>query len=1430
MSSVGEIIEKYLSIKQQLKVIDESLKNGQLEVVLEILTVSDIDISNQGSLVGKLFGIVEKSIREKLLDVEIDDFNVNEHTSVVDEQEIRILAQLIAKLDPLWKLFEKFSSDIISNYIIENSKKLFDHEYYSKQVVTGLITDREHDNGLNCPSIVLLLKLIEIVYVFREEEEGTFKSQHLNPLLIALLNSNIEIVSINASKLMRWATESIAISCNNEPAFDSFTWNTVRLLFNDRTNHDWKERNGLTFSLRYLSNNKIQQSTSFISYIKTDLYWRNLQNALNSDIHEYRKLGLSVLKLSIQLLNKGFEEFSVTSFTWIPKESNKIISMWQKFTTLYEIIALDTALNQFEAASSDVLEIFEDIIIYPGWSMILISTGLKATMESVRKYTMSLVFKIQNKLVFSSNIEILKETILPSIMQAHYYNTEGESCEHGDKVVNFINGLVTDNNDNRSTIIDTLLDILIEQRTSFDASRIYVSYGILTALKGKLSRILNSSDLSKIRKLFEFESEEEIAEITIQTIFLKFLLHTNNEISIIDWISTIVANVNCNNGSYYYISILLEDFKDYAITYFEQATAADQLFPLINENPVFDLFANILFNIPVPAKMDFITELSKAGEASDYFNEYASDILLRLATNKATEKEYENSYLLCQYKGFNSSIWNILDLSSLYDEIKEQFTVEKFKFFVTAYGQLVQNSIETTSCPSSEVFELYNTIKEHLNLYGQDQFKLKDETYSFYFSWLLHYFKTYALSFEENNNELKLLVTVMANNFNVDNGNYMANLKIVEVSKYLLENYAYVQDGKLVDNGAFLIDLFRLNESIWENIVSERLVLKQRELHLLLIETLYHPIMLLNASIVDKEMQTSIESIGLEIVKQGYSRRGFLPLITFNISQFLLKYNKMLTGLNSSFWWLTKPMLSSFTQQQMNFNVFKLKTTIAKLYDEHLAGYQSKGKNLYDQVYGKPELSARVYLVDGFLSMPPSIKEEFIEKVATETNLLVPIKRTDGSEALERLFQWELMVACMSSISKEKLISLSNTFVLDSIVDESSPLVRIYKEWFIAYELVTNYSNTSSSTTEDYLFDHMINHSKPILVVSVERIIYITLKALLDQNESKFDRLLNRFISTLLPNASSNKPLVRHFSNSLMLSFWPAFESLISDVTLRAVLEGLYKNSKRTELTGQYRSGDANVWELKKDLTLTNVFGVLLRKITDHEPPYIPEELFSKYLNNKTAISIGKDEKCKWLKKRENLTQTKTPEEIESKTTQLQTKSGAWETVLDIDSEKSDRSVTRSDLIVVSSLVDKPPNLGGICRLCDVLGVGLLTVQDIRVKNHPQFKNVAVTADRWMPMEEVPIDGIIEFMRAKKKEGYTLIGLEQTDKSIQLNNKYTFPKKSLILLGTEAHGIPGHLLSELDLCLEIEQHGVIRSMNIQTATAVIVYSYTVQHM
>lgn len=681
-------------------------------------------------------------------------------------------------------------------------------------------------------------------------------------------------------------------------------------------------------------------------------------------------------------------------------------------------------------------------------------------------------------------------------------------------------------------------------------------------------------------------------------------------------------------------------------------------------------------------------------------------------------------------------------------------------------------------------------------------------------------------------NELKQLLTIIAQNVKVDNGNYTGNLSISKLSEFLLNTYALPLGSQSTDANEISRHILQYMCFMWESLDTERLVLKERKLHFSIIQTIFNSSTLYYAAKGDKELANLLKTSGLSIIGHGFSKRGFLPLLSSQLCQFMKRYGAMLDSEDANYDWLILILFKCFTQPQMNTNIFNMKPVIAHLYDKKLSIYYGEKHCLYKSVYGISEISNKIFTINALLLTTDIFKRQFISEVVEETNLLVSKKRIDGPEEMERLALWELLIMCRHAMKSINLPSSITNAILHNIeIDEGSPLVRIYKEWFIAYELAENYNESTSTPNEDYVFNLLIDHSKPVLVVSAEKICFLILKALKLKGKQDTTRLLDRFICELVPNATSNKPLVRHFSNSLILSFWPVFKDMVLNPTLKSILGNLFENSQRTQIHGQYRSGDANIWNLYDDLTLTNIFGGVIRKITDHEAPYLSEETFNTYLLDKNLFEIGKDEPLLWLRKRSGLevVSQKTASPINAGS-QLQTKSGAWETVFDIDNKKSHQIVKRSDLIVVSSLVDKPPNLGGICRLCDVLGVGLLTVQDLRVKNHPQFKNVAVTADRWQPMVEVPVDEITKFMKSKKQEGYTLIGLEQTDKSVQLDNNYKFPRKSLILLGTEAHGIPGPLLNELDLCLEIKQHGVIRSMNIQTATAVIVHSYTVQHL
>ncbi|XP_044307342.1 probable methyltransferase TARBP1 [Varanus komodoensis] len=169
---------------------------------------------------------------------------------------------------------------------------------------------------------------------------------------------------------------------------------------------------------------------------------------------------------------------------------------------------------------------------------------------------------------------------------------------------------------------------------------------------------------------------------------------------------------------------------------------------------------------------------------------------------------------------------------------------------------------------------------------------------------------------------------------------------------------------------------------------------------------------------------------------------------------------------------------------------------------------------------------------------------------------------------------------------------------------------------------------------------------------------------------------------------------------------------------------------------------------------------------------------------------------------------------------------------LDLELEFQDRTKlgkSSSKLIVVASLIDKPTNLGGLCRTCEIFGVSALIVGSLHCIKDKQFQYLSVSAEQWLSLVEVKPFQLIDYLEQKKIEGYTIIGVEQTAKSCDLT-EYQFPEKSLLLLGNEHEGIPANLIQQLDTCVEIPQQGVIRSLNVHVSGALLIWEYTRQQI
>ncbi|XP_046388201.1 probable methyltransferase TARBP1 isoform X2 [Ischnura elegans] len=156
------------------------------------------------------------------------------------------------------------------------------------------------------------------------------------------------------------------------------------------------------------------------------------------------------------------------------------------------------------------------------------------------------------------------------------------------------------------------------------------------------------------------------------------------------------------------------------------------------------------------------------------------------------------------------------------------------------------------------------------------------------------------------------------------------------------------------------------------------------------------------------------------------------------------------------------------------------------------------------------------------------------------------------------------------------------------------------------------------------------------------------------------------------------------------------------------------------------------------------------------------------------------------------------------------------------------RSRKSGGLVVVASLVDRMPNLGGLCRTCEAFGVSEFVLGSLKYTEDPQFQNLSVSAERWISISEVKPYMLGSYLASMKEKGFSLVGAEQTSGSIKLDT-FQFPEKTLLVLGNEKGGIPADILPLMDVCVEVPQEGLIRSLNVHVTGAIFIWEYVRQN-
>ncbi len=148
------------------------------------------------------------------------------------------------------------------------------------------------------------------------------------------------------------------------------------------------------------------------------------------------------------------------------------------------------------------------------------------------------------------------------------------------------------------------------------------------------------------------------------------------------------------------------------------------------------------------------------------------------------------------------------------------------------------------------------------------------------------------------------------------------------------------------------------------------------------------------------------------------------------------------------------------------------------------------------------------------------------------------------------------------------------------------------------------------------------------------------------------------------------------------------------------------------------------------------------------------------------------------------------------------------------------------DLTVIMDNIHKPHNFNAIVRTCDA--VGIQDVQYVPVtKGYRQLNYYAKGSQKWV--EAHKYDKFTTVAKEYKAKGYQLLAAHFSDQAIDYRKiDYTIP--TAIVMGTELKGISDETARIVDKHIIVPMHGMIASLNVSVACAVILFEAQQQRL
>lgn len=151
------------------------------------------------------------------------------------------------------------------------------------------------------------------------------------------------------------------------------------------------------------------------------------------------------------------------------------------------------------------------------------------------------------------------------------------------------------------------------------------------------------------------------------------------------------------------------------------------------------------------------------------------------------------------------------------------------------------------------------------------------------------------------------------------------------------------------------------------------------------------------------------------------------------------------------------------------------------------------------------------------------------------------------------------------------------------------------------------------------------------------------------------------------------------------------------------------------------------------------------------------------------------------------------------------------------------REAKKKRVFVLLDNVRSMLNVGSVFRTCDAFAVSHLYLGGITGKPpHREITKSAIGAEQSVSWSHHPSSA--ELVRKLREEGVRVLAIEQTDRSMELQNVRLEATGSVLLVfGNEVDGVSEEVLEFCDDFVEIPQYGTKHSLNISVSAGIAIW-------